>query len=355
MILTPNSSVKSSVTVDSIPSETRDIFYFPGCRKDANCKCEICIASINATLDLVPQSTNRSSFTKSYAPRTFIPRSPVSFNSLSADLSTPRSSAWSTSLAVSPAPGSTEIVSSQVKEKRRKEDLGYVAFLLRTFWCLILAFGMKYGVSWMVSGVVRARLSPDFVKNLGLKSRDFESLNGRFGFLKSELEGLVGGDVKGCSSVDHSLWKINQDGLLLSSRCVLYKSMSEELSIWGWPLQTAGLLAPEFSTQSFTVITGRVREWSNGDADYLVKKADNSSWTREKWSTSVVHLDPNTWILEYRQSFLVHNPKLVSAAVEFLRFRLTSQFKRMKKEFWLASAFGDQHSDNRQERIAAPT
>lgn len=48
--------------------------------------------------------------------------------------------------------------------------------------------------------------------------------------------------------------------MLLSSRCVLYESMIEEVSIWGWPLQTAGLLAAEYSARSFTVITGRVRE-----------------------------------------------------------------------------------------------
>lgn len=108
-------------------------------------------------------------------------------------------------VAASPPPSSTTRI-SRLKEKRGKGE----NFLLRTFWCLILVFAVEYGASWMVSGVVRARLSPDFVKNLGLKSRDFGSLNGRFVFLKNELEGLVGGDVSGCSSVDHSLWKINQ-------------------------------------------------------------------------------------------------------------------------------------------------
>lgn len=206
---TPNSSVKSSLTVDTNPSETREIFYFPGCKKDANCKCEICIASINVTLDLMPHSTNRRSFTKSHAPRTFISRSPVSFNSSSADLSTPKSSR-TTGVAASPPSGSTKRISREKKEKRRKDDLVHGVFLLRTFWCLIMVFTMEYGASWMVSGVARARLSPDFVKNLGLKWRDFGSLSGKFVFLKNELEGMVGGDVSGCSSVDHSLWKINQ-------------------------------------------------------------------------------------------------------------------------------------------------
>ncbi|KAL1561762.1 hypothetical protein AAHA92_04426 [Salvia divinorum] len=366
---TPISSVKSSLTVDTTPSESRDLFYFPGCKKDANCKCEICIASINATLDLMPQSSNRSSFRKSYAPRPFTSRSPISFNSFSANLSTPQSSARTmAAVAASPPPGSTETIGPRKEEEKRrkddlgygvfswrKDDLGYGVFSWRTLWCLILVLGAEYGASWVVSGVARARLSPDFIKNLGLKSGGFESLSGRFVFLKNELEGLVGGDVSSCSSVDHSLWRINQDGRLLTSRCVLYESMIEEVSIWGWPLQTAGLLAAEYSTRSYTVITGRVREWSNGGAEYLVREAGNSSWTQQKWSTSVVQLEPNTWILEYRRSFIGHNPKLVSAAVEFLRFKLTSHFKNMKREFWLAPAFGGQNFDDRRGHVAPPT
>ncbi|KAL3616673.1 hypothetical protein CASFOL_039067 [Castilleja foliolosa] len=73
-----------------------------------------------------------------------------------------------------------------------------------------------------------------------------EGLNGRFMFLKNGLEEFVGKQVSSCSSVD-STWKNSQDGLLLNSRCVLYKSMSEEVSIWGWPLQTSGLLTAEHS------------------------------------------------------------------------------------------------------------
>ncbi|KAG6423105.1 hypothetical protein SASPL_113489 [Salvia splendens] len=357
---TPISSVKSSLTVDSsnTPSESRDLFYFPGCKKDANCKCEICIASINATLDLMTQSSNRSSFRKSYAPRTFTSRSPIYFNSFSANLSTPKLSARTmTPVAASPPPSSNETISRHKEDKRRKDDLGYGVFSLRILWCLslILVLGAEYGASWVVSGIARARLSPDFVNNLGLKSGVYENLSGRFVFLKNELEGLVGGDVSSCSSVDHSLWRINQDGRLLTSRCVLYESMIEEVSIWGWPLPTAGLLAAEYSTRSYTVITGRVREWSNGGAEYLVREAGNSSWTQQKWSTSVVQLESNTWILEYRRSFIGHNPKLVSAAVEFLRFKLTSQFKKMKREFWLAPAFGGQNSEDRRGRIVPPT
>ena len=47
---------------------------------------------------------------------------------------------------------------------------------------------------------------------------------------------------------------------MLNSKCVLYKSVIEEVSIWGWPLQTAGLFSTGFSSSSITVLSGRVTE-----------------------------------------------------------------------------------------------
>ena len=67
-------------------SERRDSSncYFPDCRKDANCTCEICLDSLNATLDLMPLSVQRSSLTKlSYASSNFKPTvesTPTSFD-----------------------------------------------------------------------------------------------------------------------------------------------------------------------------------------------------------------------------------------------------------------------------------
>ena len=48
--------------------------------------------------------------------------------------------------------------------------------------------------------------------------------------------------------------------MLLNSVCVLYKSATEEVSIWGWPLQAAGLLHAEYSSRSFTITSGSVAE-----------------------------------------------------------------------------------------------
>ena len=71
-------------------SETQDSCYYPRCRKDANCNCEICLASINATLDLMPVSVHKTILTKlssSRAQNNDVERTPISFNALI--LSTP--------------------------------------------------------------------------------------------------------------------------------------------------------------------------------------------------------------------------------------------------------------------------
>ncbi|CAA2999988.1 Hypothetical predicted protein [Olea europaea subsp. europaea] len=379
---TPNSSLKSTTTIELNQSETRDSYYFPGCRKDASCKCEICIASINSTLDLMPQSASKSSFTKIYPSKQMIPRSPVSVNKSSLLLSTPKSksSVPVRSFSASPPLNSTARTSFQEKIKRRKRDLGYGVFMVRLILGFIIIFAAEYGFSCMVYGVLKPKLSSDIVKNLGEKSWVFKDFNERLLFLKNELQGFVDNKVSTC--VD-SVWKINQDGLLLNSRYTLYKSSTEEVSIWGWPLQTAGLLTAEFSSRSFTVISGRVTEvtsyswngsnctaelfrifytsvtsisqWSNGgELRYLMKKA-NSSWTQGKWSANAVQFDPNTWLLEYRRHFLIENARLVSASMEFLKFRLVREIERMKQEFWLLYAFGTQFADYRVESSPIPT
>ncbi|KAH6769912.1 hypothetical protein C2S52_014715 [Perilla frutescens var. hirtella] len=346
MILSPNSSAKSTTTMESNPSEKRESFYFPGCKKDANCNCEICIASFNATLDLMPpQSAHRSSLTKLSVLRSKLRRSPVLFPS-SADVSTPMSSPTMVSPPRNPN-------ASMNFQERQKKELKYEGLIVRFLLGLALVYGLEYGFSWMVSEGLKTQLWPELVRNMADNSRVREDLNGRFLFLKNELEGFVGNRVSSCSSVD-SVWKISQDGLLLNSRCVLYESMAEEVSIWGWPLQTAGLLTAEYSSRSFSIITGRVAEWSSDKASYFVRAA-NSSWEQAKWSSSVVQFDPNTWILEYRQSFLVENAKPVSAALKFLTFRLTNEFDKMRQEFWLPSPVLGRGQGFKKRTILTPT
>ncbi|KAL6548386.1 hypothetical protein OROGR_008807 [Orobanche gracilis] len=352
VMLTPNSSIKSCTTMDVTPSETRDIFYFPGCKKDANCNCDICIASINATLDLMPQSIHRSSLTKLSVSRPAIHRSPVHFSS-SVDPYTPKPIPRIRPMGLSPPSSSAESSSSQEEVKTRKRDLGYGVSVLRFILGLILVCGADYGVSWIVPRVLNPRLSTDLVMYLGENSKDIGGLNRKFMFLKNKLEGFVGENVSSYGSVD-SVWKINQDGLLLKSRCILYKSVSEEVSIWGSPLQTAGLLTADQSSRSFSILWGRVTEWSNGEPGYFVRMA-NSSWTQGKWNSSVVHLDPNTWILEYNHGYFLENSKLISTALDFLKSRITRKFGKLKQEFWLPPAFTSRYFDLTRPEIPTPT
>lgn len=56
----------------------------------------------------------------------------------------------------------------------------------------------------------------------------------------------------------------------MNSRCVLYKSATEEVSVWGWPLQTAGLLTTGFSSRSFSILSGRVTEVNQKNMYFLI-------------------------------------------------------------------------------------
>lgn len=213
---TPASSVKSSSTVTgsstptSLESETRDSYYFPGCRRDANCNCEICIASINATLDLMPQSIHRSSFSKLSASKPILPRTPISFKSL--DISTPISRVQPVSASQKLAiTGGNEFHIS--KKRRKKESRKKGTFMVRLILALSLYWAAEYGFSSLLSGILQQKLTQDMVRNLGEKSLLVKGLNKKLIFLKKELSGMVDKDLTNSSYVDSS-WKIVQVSLL---------------------------------------------------------------------------------------------------------------------------------------------
>ncbi|XP_051129255.1 uncharacterized protein LOC127250136 [Andrographis paniculata] len=299
MSLTPNSSEKStSTTTEGSQSENRETAYFPGCRRDANCNCEICIASINATLDLIPQSVHGSSRTVNSRPN--FPRSPVSFPS-PADLLTPKSAARMRRVDQSPLSnsiGAPNLKKNPVGKGGFSSRVYIVSFILG-----IILFCCVYGLPRKSPRVLKAQFPPNFVQNFGEKLGEIEELNAKFMFLKNELESFVGNKVSSCSS-DDSQWKINQNRLLLHSKCVLYKSMVEEVSIWGWPLPAAGVLTTEGSVRTLLILSGSISEWISPKANYLVRKS-NSTWAQRKWSSTVVQMESNTWILDYRRSLLV--------------------------------------------------
>ncbi|KAM7279948.1 hypothetical protein ACFE04_007082 [Oxalis oulophora] len=271
-------TTNSSMGDDNEQIEGRDSnsCYFPGCLKDANCNCDICLDSFNATLDLIPLSVQKSSLSKFSSPRPInVEKTPVSFDS----------SIMSTPISNTPP------------------------------------------------------AQPELVRRIGERSLVGNDLNSRLRLLQRGLQGVVEGKVSNCS-YKNSPWKITQDGLLVNSRCTLYKSFVEEVSIWGWPLQTAGLLNSGVSSRSFTILSGRVTEWPEGKMGYLIRKT-NSSWVNEKWGASAVQLDPNTWVLEYQRSFILEKKKLYSLLLEFLKLRLQRKAGIMKQIFH----FGNKHSN----------
>ncbi|KAJ7980022.1 ERG2/sigma1 receptor-like [Quillaja saponaria] len=194
------------------------------------------------------------------------------------------------------------------------------------FWgnFLRLVLGLSLILS-AVSGIFRPVLTSDVIKSVGEKSWVVQDLNGKLRFLQKTLQGIVDGKVSNCR-YGNSVWAIKKDGLLLNSRCTLYKSATEEVSIWGWPLQTAGLLTTGFSCRSFNILSGRVTEWPDGQVGYVIRKA-NTSWVHQKWDASVVQLDANTWIIEYQRSSILDNSRLYSAAIQFMKHRISRMAK----------------------------
>ncbi|KAI3803925.1 hypothetical protein L1987_32091 [Smallanthus sonchifolius] len=316
-VQTPNSSVQSSSPMED------DSFCFTPCRRDANCTCKICQASINATLDLLPISAQRSSLIKISYSKPSPPETPIFFNPCT--VSTPTSS-----LTVSPLVNSTVRTDLPVKLQRKKTEFGYGLMMMKSALLLLcLSVVGKLGFSIVTSGGMKTKLSPEIVRNLSEKSLGFQDVKERLGFLNNELQILLGA-TEASSTIPN--WEIVQDGLILRSRCQLYKSAIEEVSIWGWPLQTSGLLTTDFASRSFTILSGRVTEWSNGELSGLIRTA-NTSWEQEKWSASVWHLDENTWILEYKRSFVFDNTKPFASAMDFLKFKMMRSFD-WKKQLW---------------------
>lgn len=214
--LTPSSSVKSSATIttmDENQSEVRDSCYYPGCKKDANCNCEICIASINATLDLMPFSVQKSSLTKlsaSCRPNN-VKSTPISFDA--SVVSTPISSSskvMESTVLKSTARVNVSVNLKDLEKKETHKAFGFLGVFSKLVLAFSLFFAVEFGVSWMVSGALKPDFSSDIVRNAGERSYFVRDLSGRLRFLQNELRGIVAhGKIFNCSCSD-SKWEINQ-------------------------------------------------------------------------------------------------------------------------------------------------
>ncbi|ESQ37074.1 hypothetical protein EUTSA_v10002568mg [Eutrema salsugineum] len=334
-----SSNTTTTSTVSTDDSERRDSnCYFPYCRKDANCSCEICLDSLNATLDLMPLSVQKSSLTKlSYASSNFkstVESTPTSFDptvvTTPASVSRPISKVISQKLVTKPKVSEDEELRKKKKTNQRKS-------LICVFRKLVLGIGLvlclELGFNWMLKGVLKPEFTEEIVRVSGERSQSALDLGSKLRITENELKGFAkSGKFSSCRG-SNSKWKFNQDGPMLNSKCPLYKSAIEEVSIWGWPLQTAGLFRTGFSSSSITVLSGRVTEWSEGRFGYLIREA-NTSWGKTKWSTSVLQLDPNTWILEYSQSSVTESSTLFSVTIDLLTHMMVQAAKNVNRELF---------------------
>jgi hypothetical protein len=52
-------------------------------------------------------------------------------------------------------------------------------------------------------------------------------------------------------------------------RCTVYKSAAEEVSVWGSPLRTSGLLPPTLSARHLTLLAGEITEVTLGLQEHV--------------------------------------------------------------------------------------
>ncbi|ONK76800.1 uncharacterized protein A4U43_C03F32300 [Asparagus officinalis] len=189
----------------------------------------------------------------------------------------------------------------------------------------------------------------EMARGFGEEARVTEGgLKGRLRVVEGKVKGAVGGGeeerVANCSSSD-SVWKLNQGGhhhLSFQWRCVIYQSMAEELSVWGSPLQTSGILAAGVSARSLTLLSGRIIEWSGGGKLVPTSRSSNgSSWTLDRWSSTAVQLEGETWVLEYQRSALFQGSGLIQSAWEISRLRTQRMARGLRWRLALArTTFG---------------
>lgn len=73
----------------------------------------------------------------------------------------------------------------------------------------------------------------------------------------------------------------------------------------------------------------------------------NTSWRKTKWSTSVLQLDSNTWVLEYSKSSVMDDSSsLLSLTMDLIKHMVFRAAKNVNREvFWMFSASGSLYSE----------
>ncbi|CAD6214506.1 unnamed protein product [Miscanthus lutarioriparius] len=311
-----------------------DSCYYPGCRKDANCACEICLASIDATRDLVraPEAASaRRFFAAAAASRDRRPA--LLFRDLAAgagsDSTEPPWTPPMRSTAKSrQAPGREPARASAARGGGWSHDWPLYAATVLGFLLLL----------WVDTGLVPeaaargfgSKLSPEAVALVGADARFAPGgLEHKLRVLERRVRHLVGGEgVANCSSRD-SVWRFHQnDQQVFHWRCTMYKSVAEEVTVWGSPLRTSGLLPRALSARHLTLLSGEITEWSDGRVWPTVRASNSNSWAHRRQSATAVRLEPETWVLEYQRSALFEGTRLLPAAAELIASRCSTMARR---------------------------
>uniref|UniRef100_A0ACD6A501 Uncharacterized protein n=1 Tax=Avena sativa TaxID=4498 RepID=A0ACD6A501_AVESA len=249
--------------------------YYPGCRKDANCACEICLASINATRDLLPPeaASARRCFGEAARDRRpgsrplFLGRggTPPPSGSDVTEPWTPPPQLRSTAKSRRPWQAAREAATNGAGRK----SVGSLSWPDWAIYALtVLGFLL---LLWVDTGLVPEaaargfgpKLSPGAVSRVGQEARLAPAgLAHKLRFLERGVGQLVGAErrIHNCSSKD-SVWRLDQnDQHVFHWRCAVYKSAAEEVTVWGSPLRTSGLLPSTLSTRHITLLSGKITE-----------------------------------------------------------------------------------------------
>ncbi|CAD6206626.1 unnamed protein product [Miscanthus lutarioriparius] len=319
-----------------------DSCYYPGCRKDANCACEICLASIDATRDLVraPEAASaRRFFAAAAASRDrrpalfFRDRAPAGAGTGSDSTEPPWTPPMRSTAKSRRAPGREPAPAGARAARGGAWSHDWPLYAATVLGFLLLL--------WVDTGLVPEaaargfgpKLSPEAVAQVGADARLAPGgLEHKLRVLERRARQLVGGEgIANCSSRD-SVWRFHQnDQQVFHWRCTMYKSVAEEVSVWGSPLRTSGLLPRALSARHLTLLSGEITEWSDGRVWPTVRASNGSSWAHRRHSVAAVRLEPETWVLEYQRSALFEGTRLLPSAAELIASRCSTMARRARR------------------------
>ncbi|KAH7422931.1 hypothetical protein KP509_12G032300 [Ceratopteris richardii] len=273
-------SSPSRSTLTSASSLRSDGYYLE-CRKDAQCECNMCKASITATLDL-RQPFKPSAKENQPWPPPFPCSSPIP-SSLSKKRGVHTLNSFS--------------YTSPRLRKLRFRDRPFSLFIL-----LLIPLVLFFSVPCLISFFSQTYFSYESFESLAQASFARIRLVDQLDLIQRHVSRISRSSfVSNCTEHGDVSWRLAENGNLVHSKCVIYASPVERISVWGSALMTGGILGRSLVDRSFTVLSGRVVEWQEGGLESITH-SQGSSWTMRRWAASAVLLDSNTWILEYKRT-----------------------------------------------------